>query len=413
MKLSLTIVAVLITAFSLSAQTLWEMQTPPAPQTGYHDLWLGPELTGKITSGGANARLLDDSGNEVPYLFETEERSEQSVSIQWLPQVRKREVRKWYSRDEFSNVNRDVLSELVLKVRNADVQQRFWLSGSDDGEQWYIIKEDYLYNASYNGTSTYNLLTLHFPPVDYKFLKVELRHHFREPISILGLGVYEVGEKEGRFQESEAFALSQWEDSLEKASVVEIEAKAVQLLDRLQFRVDGPERYRRSAELEVLEGPSMGRRFSLTLQSEEVAQVDLEGIRARRLRLTVFNKDDRPLRIAAVRGYQLRQRMVASLKKDAIYRLAIGPKDQRGPEYDLVHFAAELPQRRPGLAMDSVTSVVYTDKDGNVIPPPKAGVAEEEVESWIQHPAFLWGGIILILVLMVTLSVGVLRDKKE
>lgn len=423
--------SILFLALTLSsnAQNTWEGPLPQTKQSAYHDIYLPPEITCHSAPYGENIRIYDTKGVEVPYIKSSESHVDQSVKLKWYRRTGGNYHRHWYTRAIFENPRVNAIEEIVLKVRNADVTQRFWLSGSDDMNHWYIIKEDFHYNSNYDPASTYNLLTLNFPPVDYRYYKVELKHTWREPINIMGAGYYDVKSTAGHYQEVKGLTVTQSDDSLGKKSYVEIDLGEYHYLDRLHLIVDGPEMYLRNATLESVSGGSLHESF--TLSSREVSQLVFDDLRSRKLRLTIDNKDDLPIRIAGVRAYQLKKVLTARLEKGADYNLVLGDENQVAPEYDLVHFEDKLPRNRPRLMADSihfvspppadtskkelVRQVPYqseaTDGDQQTTQPAEVAEVEEKVEPIFKSKAFLWTGIGVILVAMVWFSISLLKDK--
>lgn len=408
------------------SQGTWQGPVPTVKQSSYHDLYLSPEVTCRLAPEGGNIRIYGSNQLEVPYLLSSSNHVDQTVDLKWYRRAGERYRRRWYSRSLFENPKKNPIDEMVLKVKNADVSQRFWLSGSDDMTHWYIIKEDYVYDAAYDPSSTYNLLTLKFPTVDYRYYKVELKHIWREPINIMGAGFYDVQETGGHYQQIKGLTITQSNDTLGKKSYVEVDLGQNHYLDRIHFTVDGPEMYHRSTTLEVIQGD--GYRKTLSLNSNTVSQIQFDHLRARKLRLTINNKDDQPIRIAGVKAYQLKRTLTAKLDKDKNYRLEIGDEGQSAPEYDLVHFQRQIPRNRPQLAIDSTVWIPdpVETAEGEVVEIPfetEIGLPNEEAvtaattkikeASFFTSKTFLWLGIGVILVAMTWFSIALLKDKTE
>lgn len=421
--------------FSVSqAQVLMEAPLPEVRQNTYWDLVLGPEVSAHLAPRAQNLRILDSNGVEVPYLFDCQAPSKIDVHLKWYPARGERTYRRRYSRSVFENPRRDAIDEIVLKIRNADVTQHFWLSGSDDGMHWHIIKEDYVYDRAYDLSSTYNLLTLQFPPVDYRYYKVEIRHYWREPIQIMGAGYYQVDALKGRYEEVPGIQVAQSDDMAEKRSFVEIDLGQNHYVDRLHLQVDGPDRYHRKAWLE-----GDGIREEIVLSSKEVARFSFEDLRTQRLRLTIENLDDQPIHVVRARAYQSRQSVTARLWPGMSGKVVVYDEAHRAPAYDLVHFEEELPRRRPVKRLDSLLVLpdlgpeaafeeagfdpsMEAEDVGGVGEMQREGVGnagavekaeEQDFKSWVQHPVFLWGGILLLGGLMVWFSVRALKEGGE
>jgi hypothetical protein len=415
-RITFTIITLLlIAAQGLHAQETFRYFSPvnPVKQNTYYDVLLPPSVTCLLEPGFGNLRLRDSLSQEVPFIMKSEDPKTETMAIEWLPKVQAHYWAHWYSRCFFSNPKAELLDRMVLRIRNADVQQRFWLSGSDDMNEWYIIKEDYAYDAAYNPDAGSNLVTIHFPPVDYKYFKVELRHFWREPIQIMGAGIYRFDGKEGRFMEIPALEAKQSEAGQE--SVVEVPLGGKHYLDRVYFEIDGPELYHREAKLEGLVGDMAGTWQTLhtfALTSTEEGMVSLENIRASKLRLRISNQDDRPLKVAGVRAWQTRKYMVARMESGQSYGIWIGDADLRAAKFDLAHFEGQLPKNREVVhagapeALSPSAAVAANSRPGEKAEP------EEAAKPFFESPAFLWGAIGLVVLLVGWMAVRMLRDMK-
>lgn len=397
----------------------WEYAAPVRPHSkgGYQDIFLPPTVTCHLAEGRGNMRLLDSAGNEVPYLYTEEKPVEEEASIVWLPRYEDDYWARWYSRSFFQNPKALALDRIALKIRNADVHQDFWLSGSDDMNRWYIIKENYAYQSNYDPNSTWNLLTIHFPPVDYKYFKIEIRHFWREPIQILGAGYYAFAERRGGTQLIPDPAITQREEG--KQSIIDLDFDAPHYFDQVYFEVDGPELYLRNARLER-KNPGGGFDLvkSLQLSSKATNQLMLDNQRGRHWRLVIDNKDDKPIRIAGVQATQRRAYLTAKLNATESYSLKIGEEGLRAPEYDLAYFKNDLPKSRLQASLTAVTDLrrpaPATQPSPDAAPgpaSPTASVSAPEKPLW-QRPAILWIGIGCIVLLVGGMSIKLLKEMK-
>ena len=397
----------------------WEYEAPVKPgSSGYQDIFLPAAVNCRLAPGAGNVRLLDSADNEVPYILNVTKLVEEEASIVWMQRYEDDYWARWYSRSYFQNPKQLTLDRIALKIRNADVHQDFWLSGSDDMNRWYIIKEDYGYDANYDPNSTWNLLTIHFPPTDYKYYKVEIRHFWREPIQIMGAGYYTFAEKNGHSQPIPDPLITQTEEGSQ--SIVDITFDGPHYIDQFLFEVDGPEFYLRNATLQKkTEGGGYAPIHQFQLSSKALNQLLLDRERGSHWRLVVENKDDKPIRIAGVQARQRQQYLTAKLDPKAKYKLLIGEEQLRAPEYDLEFFKNDLPKTRPAATVGAVIDLsrpVVVDlpavkKDSTGASPKEAAAVSEK--PMYQQPAFLWIAIGCVVVLIGGMSLKLLKDMKK
>lgn len=409
---------------------------PPA-STGYQDVVLPPVLNGYLNAEGGNLRVLDSTGSEVPYLIHRDAEPPATASVNWLTRLRQDYYRRWYTSSVFQNPGSSLVDHMVLKIRNADVRQEFTLSGSDDLSRWYVIHQDYSYDRHWDPQAGYNLLTINFPPVDYRYFKVELEHHWHEPIQIMGAGYIRWTGESGRYVPVPDPKVENQHQEAQRQTRVDIRFDQPYYADELYLAVDGPEMYLRHARLEIVHHDPDGHERAeflqdLDLDSRTVPVVELDHLRFSHLRLIIDNKDDKPLNISAVKARQSRWFITAKLERKAPYILEVGPMGQRSPEYDLAHFEDRLPQRRREVQVDTllhiapVAPVVVREPMSGQFSDPKQGPAESGVGAsaeeaaptgedrpWTEQPALLWGGMIVILIFVGLMAYRILNEKEE
>lgn len=384
----------------------------PIESKGWYRIVLSPEITARLNNSYGNFRIRGADGQEIPYLLRTEARKETEAEIKWLPRLQEQYHERWYSRTIFRNDAPVPIDRMVLKVRNADVHRRFWVSGSDDNDRWYIIREDYDYASFFDSRSTFDLITVSFPPTNYKYFKVEVRHSWSEPIQIMGAGWYDYKTTKGNWQEISGITLSQADSSQRKQSFVTINMGANHHVERIIFEVDGPEMYLRHAELQQVVRNADGKTSyrplrTLELSSKKVNELDLGADRAGEYRLVIDNKDNRPLKVSGVRAYQLMRYAEAQLDPANAVEMRVFAEKTPSPEYDLVHFSSEIPADAP-LAQVSALSDIPRDAK-------PAPVKVEKAEPMFSSKAWLWAGLVVIVLLVGFMAVRVLKDldKKE
>ncbi len=411
--LSLALLPVLVQAQD------WQYQAPIEPKgSGYQHVALPAPVTAHLNAQQGNMRLLDSADNEVPYILNSDPLKAEETSIQWMTRYDEDYWAHWYSRSFFQNPKQLALDRIALKIRNADVHQNFWLSGSDDMHHWYVIKEDYGYDANYDPQSTWNLLTIHFPPSDYKYFKVELRHYWEEPIQIMGAGYYTSAEKTGNSQAIPDPKITQREEG--SRSIVDIHFDADHYFDQILLEVDGPEMYLRQATLQRKNaggGYEAERQFQLS--SKNLNVLELEHARVSDWRIVVENKDDKPIRIAGVQARQRKLTLTARLNGAEHYRLMLADEGLRAPEYDLIYFKTDLSKQMPDASIGSlvdlkrpVTLSLPTTASADTMAR-SAAIAPAAEKPIYQQPWFLWVGIGLVVVVVGGMSIALLKDMKK
>ncbi|HHG86184.1 MAG TPA: hypothetical protein ENJ82_15650, partial [Bacteroidetes bacterium] len=103
----------------ISQNWSWKAALAPVHKTEYYNVFLPANVTCKLKPNYGNLRLLDENGNEVPYLFFSEKQIDQQVSLNWYQHLKNDISQLRYSRSYFSNPKANRIDRIVLKVRNA------------------------------------------------------------------------------------------------------------------------------------------------------------------------------------------------------------------------------------------------------------------------------------------------------
>lgn len=321
---------------------------PEVPNTGYHHIPLPPALTCHLHPQYGNIRILDARQEEVPFIFTEEDGTSGEVYIRWFDHLGRDDIRSDYTRSIFENSRSHAVDRMVLKIRNADVNRHFWLSGSDDNKNWYIIREDYQYNSYYDPTSTFVLLTIGLPPSNYRYYKVEVKHAWREPIQVMDAGFYDADLADRNFTALPVPVVRQTDNASERTSTVEIDFGDDHYVDQFYLEVDGPEFYQRRTEVFAenlrMGGRQMEKVKDFDLSSRHVNMLTFDSRRSRRWKIVIHNRDDKPVRITGSRAYQARKFLTARLEQGQQYQVIVGPETQRAPEYDLEFFRKDIPK---------------------------------------------------------------------
>ncbi|RDV13169.1 hypothetical protein DXT99_20700 [Pontibacter diazotrophicus] len=152
----------------------WKAPVAPAPEKGYYRILLSPEVRGNLQADLSDVRLMNEQQQEVPYLL----RSEQPVQYKKLfkPYTILHYNRKKDCCSELliENTNKRKIDNISLLIKNADVRKQVHLSGSDDRENWFVLKAQDVLHTLNSTESTARLRLLEFPLNDYRYLRLQL-----------------------------------------------------------------------------------------------------------------------------------------------------------------------------------------------------------------------------------------------
>ncbi|MEO9802609.1 MAG: hypothetical protein ABJF04_05140 [Reichenbachiella sp.] len=355
----------LLFGFNLQAQEFtYEASVTPVSEQGFYSIVLSPELLGKLKSDHSDLRIYDDDGQEQPYLLKVEP-AVSSTSLFKEYEV----IDKVYKKDAvshliFSNPDKLAINNVSFLVKNTDVQKRARLSGSDDKENWYVIKNNYLLHSMKSSDETTELKMLNFPLSDYAFFKLEIDDNWKLPINILKVGYYDTQKIKGLISTFEC-PITEQKDSL-KTSYLKLELPELMFAKKLRFEVSGADYYSRYTTVMVRKERVNKKKktkayfetiASFDLNSNSNNEVNLGKISTKELYVNIENRDNRPLRVDRVEASYLNRYLVVNLKPQVDYVLKFGDLKLKQPDYDIVNFSNQIPEDTPRLKHDQIISL--------------------------------------------------------
>lgn len=382
----------------------YKSEVAPVTDTAYYRITLSPDLLGQLRPDQSDLRLYSDDGQEQPYLLR-QEREMLSTSLFKEYEIIKKEYKKnAISYLIFDNPGKQAIDNVSLLVNNTDVQKRARLSGSDDQENWYVIKDNYLLHSMASEEETTELKILNFPLSDYAYFKLEINDNWKLPINILKVGYYDTQKEKGLMTSFEDIGVDQ-KDSL-KTSYVKLNLTKLIYLEKLHFEVSGAEYYSRQARV-MVKRERLNRKkkkeifyetlASFDLNSNSENEVTLGGRALQEIYIEIENKDNQPLVVEKVRSSYLNKYMVAKLLPSLSYRIMFGDEELRSPDYDMAAFADQIPK-------DAV-KIVHQQ----IIPLFAAEEIEEE-PSLFDNVYLVWSVIGLVGIFLAVISVKMIKE---
>ena len=350
MKKWISCALTLLSVFGLFAQDFqYEANLNKVEQEGYYTITLAPDLLGLTTRNQSDLRLMDDAGNEQPYIKDQEAfASLTSLFVKYTI------LEKMYEKDTvsyliFHNPEKRKINNVSFVVKNTAVQKRARLSGSDDRGNWYVIKNDYLLHSMESHQNTTELRMLNFPLSDYTYFKLEINDNRTLPINIVEVGFYDTQKSKGISTTFNCPIVSQMDSA--KHTYVKLVLPDTVYAEKLKLDLSGSEFYSRNAKVLVKNEyftRKKKRVFNFTvigsgnLNSNSSNEIDLGGVTVKELYLEIENKDNPPLNVDGVTGSLLNKYIIAELQPNKSYHLSFGNNKLKAPEYDLVKFRDKI-----------------------------------------------------------------------
>lgn len=410
---------VLLPLYSVCGDYLWQAELKKINDADYYNIVLPPQYIAKLQKNYADLRILDSSNVVVPYFIPQQNTFTLQNYYVELPIIINQNIKqnnfnsflKWRFRNGFTrivveNESRQVVSDLHVLLSNSDVEKVFWLSGSDDNEKWFSIKNKFSYRATYFD-QTHSQIQLHgLPKTNYRYYELIVSDAFENPIEIKKIGYYGFRKIENSFAKIADSAVSFLVQDTNKSTVVSIQLSEAFEIDKIIFRIKRPRNYYRKAYLYELDSFQRKKEYirterivhNFTLSSQSSNEIYLSGYKGKTIYLRVANDDNPSLKIEGVDVYTFKKYATAFLEKGS-YRLFFGNSTVQKPIYDIEHFRSVIPDSVAELIPFNLRKIETQEnitEDGSVF----GGV-------------LLWAVIAIVAALLLYVSKRLLSDMKS
>lgn len=358
-------------------------------QSGFYNISLSPRIVAGSKTELEDIRILDNAGREAPYILYTEAARPNEESFTEFPVA---------NMDDgtgivITNILPNNIGQLFLLIKNSAAQRLATLSGSDDGQQWFVIKENILLQNEYAADSDAFVQSVSFPPTNYRYFRITMPGKNMLPLNIVKAGVYRPNFSGSSYDTLPAPRIVQT-DSSDKRSYVYLLFNDNYLVDKLVITFSGVKFYKRA--IAVFDKNAMGSPLAEdTVLPSSRAGMELH-VKSNRLLLVINNRDNAPLRVDNVGALQLHTSVTAYLDAGKEYALYFGDSLAVMPSYDLGYFNDSIGSNIFPLAVGDIEQI----RDGEN-PAQKAGTAGK----WL-----LWGAITAVLLLLILFSARMMKE---
>ncbi len=364
-------------------------------QAGWYKITLMPDLLAKCKEDLSDLRIRDSAGNPVPYV----ERSDLPVftteNFAAFPIFSNAKLVDSFTEVVAGNASAGNISSLLLVMKNVNAHRSAILSGSDDREKWFVIREHIELQEAGSDTADHYVQSISFPSSNYRFFKLILEDKGLLPVNILRIGVTSRSFTIGKYLGVPFPALTQ-KDSSDKHSYIMLQYRDRYRIDKLNLLLQGPPLFKRN--IRVYDRGKNGDRFvSEATLSPGITSFSIPSVKTNSLLLDIANEDNKPLVVQAVQTAQLNQYLLAFLQRGYGYSLLAGNEHAQAPEYDLKYFA------------DSLTKDPQEILAGPLLPvrPGAAAIVSPRADH---SGLWLWGILSIVLLLLASLSYKMMKS---
>ncbi len=396
-----------------SQEYKWQASLDSIATEGFYKIHLPPSIISKLKNDFSDIRITDKGGKEVPYIFQIEPMVERTVFFKEY-KIISQEKSKKQTTLILENAGKNKIDNINLVIKNADVTKTLRLSGSDNRKDWYVIKDRYTISDVFNHLETSTVKIFDFPLSDYEFFKIEISDSLSPPLNITKAGYYDSNTENAKYSETEKPIVTQKDCTETKTSYIKISFSEPQLIDRMDFEIDGPHYFMRDCKLakkeeriRIIQGRIEQRKiqeryfntikeFKLSSNGDNIAYLD--DVNTKELYLLISNNDNPPLKIKSIRGFEINRTLVAYFQKGN-YKIIFGNEKAQTPNYDLQNFKDSI---------SSFTKITTWNISPMNIPRKEK---EKIAESFFASKIFIWSSLIVVLILLGIMSLKMIKEK--
>ena len=380
---------------------------PVVSVSGFYKILLTPDILGASLNNYEDIRLKNEKGYEIPFILTSEAAETDKSLFKEYKIVSKNNLNK-ITEVVIENYSGKKLNNIGLWINNSDAEKQAALSGSDDGSNWYVIKEKYWLSQIASSINTYEIRMLDFPLSSYKYLKLQINDSLSPPLNIIKAGYFEYFKEQGNFTALPKPEISISEEPTLKISIVKLSFDYLYPIDMIKFKISKPGLYLRRAEIaDTIIYPSKNNPLyfdsfqSFTLQSGKENSISLPGKRRKEFYVIIYNQDNQPLEFEEISIYSLNKYMIASLDNNERYDIFTGNLGVAAPQYDLQYFKDSIPIDLSLLIPVQIERIALNTP------------AQEEEISVFKNPFIIWISLGVAAVILGIMTFQMLKSLKN
>ena len=370
----------------------------------WHSILLPDDIFGKLRGDLQDIRIFgiteDGSTIEAPYLLRISKSTttQEQVPFRLLNKSHNSEGYYYtFETPEAGPVNRISLN---FSIENFD-----WLitlQGSQNLQEWYIIRENIRFVSIKNETADFRHTNLAFPLSQYRYFRLMVQSEEEPGLTNAILTRYETSG--GSLKSHPVAKMEVKENDQTRQTEIDVRLSMPVPVSRLTFIVSDSIDYFRPVTIRYLADSlqtEQGWRYSYralgsdALNSAEESEFSFNSTTVRDLSIIIDNHDNRPLSIGGVEVKGYIHELVVRFTEDAGYILAYGNNRATMPNYDIGRFTDAIPLSPAALELGEELEIIKPE--------------EPVIKPLFEKQVWLWGIMAVIIVVLGWFSMAMLR----
>jgi hypothetical protein len=377
--------------------------------TGVNSVWhkmaLPDDLYKKANVGFEDLRIFGINGKdtiEVPYLLKQRADKVTTNDIAFKQINQSASPNGYYYTFQSPGIN--LINQINLAFRQENFDWKITLEGSNDNKEWFSILTDYRILSIKNNDTDYQFTKLNFPDSKYQYFRIAVKSPVQP--DLLEAKISKTDTIMGTYQELKYQSFDLKNDVSKKETVVDVTLANPVPLSYLRLNAQSDFDFYRSIKIEYATDSfktdkgiqyNYANLYEGTISSLEEPAFNFANTITSRLKITIQNNDNKPLRLSSLQLKGNVYEIIARFDqpKDE-YALYYGNEKATGPVYEIEKFESKIPT--------NLTSVNI----GTELLNPAFSIKIEK--PLFENKAWLWVLMAVIIALLGWFSFKMLRN---
>ncbi|MFL9481464.1 hypothetical protein ACI6Q2_01720 [Chitinophagaceae bacterium LWZ2-11] len=370
---------------------------PPINKTGFYAIPFTVDMGSLVKTNYRDLRVTDNTGQQQAFVLMPIVTDEVTPDYIKLPIVSTDTNEKGKTTVVLNNEEKRELSYIDLVIRNAYVDRKVNMSGSDDGKNWFALMENVPLEKKYLTEEDRFLNRISFPLSGYKYFKVTVKNGSSDPLNIMEAGCYEDKQsvEHALYLNNPQVTFTQ-KDSSDRNSYIFIANENRHHINYISFKIKGPELFRRLVTVYAA-GTLID---SFAIVSDTVFTRDIKTFNSKKWIIKIANGDNPPLHIKELNAGQKAMKMIAYLEEGKQYEVEMNSDSAAMPHYDLESFYYAIPNKQIVINANKIEPILQSA-------PAAAGKDYSKIWMWIG----IIGGICILTFFTLKLTKNI--EKKD
>lgn len=320
--------------------------------TVWHKMTLPDDLYKKATVSLEDLRIFGINGKdttEVPYLLKQRADKVTSNDITFKQINQSANPNGYYYTFQSPEIN--IINQIKLAFKQENFDWKVTLEGSNNNKEWFSILSDYRILSIKNNDIDYQFTKLNFPDSKYHYFRIAVKSPVQP--ELLEAKISKTDTIKGTYKEVRYKSFNVKNDVSKKETVVDVTLNTPVPLSYLKLNAQSDFDFYRPIKIEYATDSfktdkgiqyNYANLYEGTINSLEEPAFNFENTLTSRLKITIQNNDNKPLRLSSLQlkgnVYEIIARFDDPKNEYALY---YGNEKATNPVYEIEEFENKIP----------------------------------------------------------------------